>query len=627
MIEDKTKEQQPASPVKPKRGQRLRSLWAQLQCMGLLHRHRLRRKTQNHVNDFGRKLAQNSAVPVIGETLYALGYSTEYGFVRVGRGLRSGWLWLWQAFTTLLANAAAMAFPGAAQMFRDLFGPIWLFFRGCGSLLVHAQQVRKEKGFAAACKASVHYLASGVRRNLKTLPRMAMYVLPVCALAVMVTVFNHTVRQPYALEVQVNGQTVGYVANEDVFNSAREAVQERINYADTDHAKWTVEPTYTVTVAHKTMDENEMADAILKSASDEISEGTALYLDGELTAVCSDGVSLQSYLSSLLEPYENPEDPNVTVGFNKEVTLENGIYFNESFQQENDVESMLSGVQQQEKIYTVQNGDTLWSIAQKNDLTFRELCELNTNFKGAALTETSNIQAGDELIVTKQEATLEVRITKIETWQEEIPYTSETTKSNEYNVGTKKTTQAGENGIRSVTAQRVYDTNGTQLSQQILSTEVIKEPVTEKIVVGTKKVTTSTSYITGSGQFIWPVPGYRNCSRWYGGSHKGVDICAAAGTPIYASAGGTVTKAGYNKAGAGTGYGYSIIINHGSGYTTVYAHCLSLVVHAGQTVKQGQLIGYVGSTGRSSGNHCHFEIRRNGSYIAPQNVFNRRKYR
>ena len=136
MIEDKTKEQQPASPVKPKRGQRLRSLWAQLQCMGLLHRHRLRRKTQNHVNDFGRKLAQNSAVPVIGETLYALGYSTEYGFVRVGRGLRSGWLWLWQAFTTLLANAAAMAFPGAAQMFRDLFGPIWLFFRGCGSLLV-----------------------------------------------------------------------------------------------------------------------------------------------------------------------------------------------------------------------------------------------------------------------------------------------------------------------------------------------------------------------------------------------------------------------------------------------------------------------------------------------------------
>ena len=209
-------------------------------------------------------------------------------------------------------------------------------------------------------------------------------------------------------------------------------MQERISYAGTDKTQWTVEPTYTVTVAHKTMDENEMADAILKSASDEISEGTALYLDGELTAVCSDGTSLQSYLSSLLEPYEDPENPNVTVGFNKDVTLENGIYFNESFQDEAEVENELSGVQQQEKIYTAQAGDTLWSIAQKNDLTFRELCDLNTNFKGAALTESSNIQAGDELIVTKQEAMLEVRITKVETREEEIPFGTETTQSNEY---------------------------------------------------------------------------------------------------------------------------------------------------------------------------------------------------
>ena len=105
-----------------------------------------------------------------------------------------------------------------------------------------------------------------------------------------------------------------------------------------------------------------------------------------------------------------------------------------------------------------------------------------------------------------------------------------------------------------------------------------------------------------------------------------MDICAAAGTPIYASAGGTVTKAGYNKAGAGTGYGYSVIISHGSGYTTVYAHCLSLAVHSGQSVKQGQLIGYVGSTGRSSGNHCHFEIRINGAQTDPAAYFSGLSY-
>ena len=166
--------------------------------------------------------------------------------------------------------------------------------------------------------------------------------------------------------------------------------------------------------------------------------------------------------------------------------------------------------------------------------------------------------------MVREEETLEVRITKVESWEEEIAYTTETTKSNDLNSGTKRVTQTGENGIRTVTAQRVYDTNGNQLSQQILSTVVTKEPVTEKVTVGTKKVSSGASYITGSGQFIWPVPGYRNCSRWYGGSHKGVDICAAAGTPIYASAGGTVTKAGYNRAGAGTGYGNSIIISHGN---------------------------------------------------------------
>lgn len=630
MIEDKTKEQQAEQttpPPRKKRGQKLRSWWAQLQCRRLLRRHRFRRKTQRRVNHISQKMLQTPALLTLGEALYALGFSTEYVFVRAGRTIRSGCSSLWRWFRNLMKSIVSMAFPGAAQVFRDLLGPVLLFFRGMFSLLRHAHRVRKEKGLGAAVQTSVHYLVSGVRRNLRMLPRMAMYILPLIALAGFVTVFQRTIRQPYALEVQVNGQTVGYVANEDVFNSAREAVQERISYAGTDKTEWTVEPTYTISIAHSVLDENAMADAILKSSSDQISEGTALYLDGELTAVCADGTQLQSYLSSLLEPYEEPDDPNVTVGFNKEVTLENGIYFNENFQDYQDVEAQLSGVQQAEKIYTVEAGDTLWAIAQKNDLTFRELCALNTNFKGAPLNENSEIKQGDQLIVTKQEAMLEVRITKIETWEEEIPYSTVTTKSNEYTVGTKKTTQNGENGVRSVTAQRVYDVNGNQLSQQILSTEVVKEPVTEQIVVGTKKVTSSTSYITGSGQFIWPVPGYRYCSRWYGSGHKGVDICAAAGTPIYASAGGTVTKAGYNKAGAGTGYGYSIIISHGNGYTTVYAHCLSLAVSAGQTVRQGQLIGYVGSTGRSSGNHCHFEIRRNGSYIQPQSVFNRSKYR
>ena len=505
MTEDKIKEQQPAAqPVRQPRRQKLRSLWAQFQCRGVLRRHRIRRKRQHRWEKLWHKLLHNPIAPMVGETLYAIGFSAEYAVVRTGRRLQHGLRRLLQTVRELLKNIASMAFPGAAQLLRDLFGPVVLALRGTGALLRHAHRVRKENGFGAALRASGHFLAHGIADNIRLVPRMAMYVLPVAALAVMVTVFQTTIRQPYALQVQVDDKTVGYVANEEVFNSALEAVQQRINYSGAEQAHFTVEPTYSVTVAHDVMDENDVADAILKNSSDQISEGTALYLDGELTAVCADGNSLQRYISSLLEPYENPDDPNTTVGFNKDVTLENGIYFNESFQEEAEVEQLLSGVQQAEKSYTVQSGDTIWSIAQKNGLTVKELCEMNTGFTANGengLTQNSKILPGDALTVVREEETLEVRITKVESWEEEIAYTTETTKSKELNSGTKRVTQKGENGIRTVTAQRVYDANGNQLSQQILSTVVTKEPVTEKVTVGTKKVSSGASYITGRGQF------------------------------------------------------------------------------------------------------------------------------
>lgn len=629
MLEDKTTETRQdvptAAPQHSSFRARLRSRWAQFQCVRLLRRHRRFRLRRHRLDSAAKKLGASPLAARIGAVLYALGFGAEYAAVRAGRGVKHLALLGARGICRFAKDLTERAFPGAAQVVKDLFGPFVLLVKGIVALLIHAHHIHREKGLSAALKASTHYLASGVRRNLRLLPRMAMYILPVCALALGSMVFEYVINQPYALAVQVNGETVGYVANEDVFDTAREDVMERISYAGSDKTELTIEPSYTIAVAHHMLDENEIADAIIQSAGDQIGEGTALYLDGELTAVCSDGDALRAYFTSRLEPYEVPDDPNVSVGFNKQVTLEDGLYFKDSLQDYADVEKELSGVKQAQKVYTVKTGDTLWDIAHKNDLTFRELCALNTNFKGEPLNEKSNIREGDELIVTKEEAALEVRITRIETREEEVAFAIETTKSNEYTKGTTKVLQEGQNGLRRVTFQNVYDTNNVLVEQTILSTEVIKEPVNKKVVQGTKKVKSSTKFITGSGQFIWPVPNYRYCSRWYGGRHRGVDICAPAGTPIYASAGGTITKAGYNKAGAGTGYGYSVIINHGGGYSSVYAHCLSLTVSAGQTVKQGQLIGYVGSTGRSTGNHCHFEIRLNGSYIPPQNVFPGRK--
>ena len=96
--------------------------------------------------------------------------------------------------------------------------------------------------------------------------------------------------------------------------------------------------------------------------------------------------------------------------------------------------------------------------------------------------------------------------------------------------------------------------------------------------------------------------------------HNGVDLANNQGTPIYAVRSGTVTVAAY-----GSTYGYYVTINHGDGFSSLYAHMTHYVVSKGQYVQQGQLIGYMGSTGRSTGPHLHFSIFYNGSAVNPMN--------
>ena len=128
------------------------------------------------------------------------------------------------------------------------------------------------------------------------------------------------------------------------------------------------------------------------------------------------------------------------------------------------------------------------------------------------------------------------------------------------------------------------------------------------------------------GTFLWPVPdctlitsrfGYRiHPILKYERFHAGVDIGAKSGDTIVAADGGTVAVAEYSDS-----YGNYVLINHGNGYTTLYAHMCSIAVEAGQTVEQGETLGYVGSTGWSTGPHCHFEIRYNEEKTDPEAYF------
>lgn len=125
----------------------------------------------------------------------------------------------------------------------------------------------------------------------------------------------------------------------------------------------------------------------------------------------------------------------------------------------------------------------------------------------------------------------------------------------------------------------------------------------------------------GTGIFQWPLPQSYTITSWFGyredpftgeiAYHSGTDIGAPGGTPILAAADGTVTIANAIDSWGG-GYGYHIKINHNDALDTLYAHCSSICVTVGQEVKQGEVIGYVGTTGNSTGNHLHFEVWQNG---------------
>ncbi len=168
-----------------------------------------------------------------------------------------------------------------------------------------------------------------------------------------------------------------------------------------------------------------------------------------------------------------------------------------------------------------------------------------------------------------------------------------------------------------------------KLKSEIESLEEISEDLKAEINELTRKLAAQASS-SGSkvpsqyvgGTFMWPVPGYYRISSDYVNRtspifgtaefHTGIDIPASYGEDVVAAADGVIITSGWVR-----GYGNTIMISHGSGIVTLYGHNSSLVVSNGQSVKKGQVVAKIGSTGYSTGNHCHFEVRVNGDHTSP----------
>lgn len=213
--------------------------------------------------------------------------------------------------------------------------------------------------------------------------------------------------------------------------------------------------------------------------------------------------------------------------------------------------------------------------------------------------------------VAAMEQKLETDLAANESLQAEV--TSE--KENMEDLVDEKTAEVEKYNASIATQQEEVD----KYNQAVAEAESIIAAAEQSALAN--NTTTSTTTYTG-GAFTWPVPGCYSISSYFGArtsptagassNHKGIDIPCSSGTPVVAAASGTVIVATYNYA-----EGNYVAIDHGGGVVTLYMHNSSLAVSAGQSVTAGQTIAYAGSTGVSTGPHCHFGVRVNGGYVDP----------
>jgi murein DD-endopeptidase MepM/ murein hydrolase activator NlpD len=256
--------------------------------------------------------------------------------------------------------------------------------------------------------------------------------------------------------------------------------------------------------------------------------------------------------------------------------------------------------------YTVQEGDSFWSIAENHGMTVEDLEKMNPDVSTAALA------IGQVVVLNETDPLINVKLTLTTVVEEKIPFSTVYEKDSTVWQGQSKTVNEGAEGAKEVTYQ-ISQINGRELERTVVA-EAVTVAATDKVVKTGTKVMTVSRGGGGSGQLAWPFRG--RITSPYGmrgrSMHTGLDIDGSTGDPILAAEAGTVISAGTNGS-----YGKCILIDHGDGLVTLYGHLSDYDVSTGDTVSRGQLIGRMGSTGRSTGSHLHLEVRVNGSHKNP----------
>jgi len=261
-----------------------------------------------------------------------------------------------------------------------------------------------------------------------------------------------------------------------------------------------------------------------------------------------------------------------------------------------------------EVFHTVAAGDCLWTIARRYGLEVNDLRQANPQVSG------DTVRPGDRLSLIVPDPYLTVVSRETVVYARVIPYNTVVVQDDSMWPWEQKTRQTGIHGQEIITQENTRH-NGLISQSRIVKRETTKHPRTNIIAQGCRPVPDR-----GTGSLMWPVQG-RITSRfgWRRGHdwHGGLDIAAPRGTPVRAADGGTVIRACWLGS-----YGRCVFIDHGAGeVVTVYGHLNRIDVAPGDVVARGQQIGTIGSSGRSTGPHLHFEVRLEGRKVDPLEIF------
>ena len=341
----------------------------------------------------------------------------------------------------------------------------------------------------------------------------------------------------------------------------------------------------------------------------EVMKSAVLTVNGQVIGSTDSSDSISAMLEAIKAPYIN--ENTVSAEFVQPVVVSRE-YMPTSAQR--DLESMravLTGNSMEQVQYTVQAGETFSEIANGHGMTVAELQAINPGV------DINKLMVGQGLTISQAVPYLSVKTVDRVSYQAPVAYETQQVSDDTMYQGDTKVLSTGVDGLANVNADVTY-VNGTEQSRAVNSSEVVAQPVTQVEAVGTKERPRTMA----TGSLNWPIYGHINSgygSRYIFGSysfHSGIDISGSYGQAIAAADGGKVIFAGTGT-GSNWSYGKYVVIDHENGIQTYYAHCSSLNVSVGDRVYQGQTIARVGSTGRSTGNHCHFQVKVNGETVSP----------